>query len=524
MEPPEPLAGMVSSARRRLWGSRLVGDLTVWLGAGASVAAALWGLSRVVVAPWSDQGAVVVLAVAAVGGVGWWAAHRPTSAQAALWADQRLGGDDRLATAWELSATSASGPAARRQIAEAGRWAKETDRNRMGGDYPSAKVVILAATAAVAALALAAAPSLTDRARAEQQEVRQAVDREAEVVESLATRGPEALAERLGKLAESLAETRTLEEAIAALSSARLDLEERRAPNRPAENTALEGLATRLAQHPVGRGDDPASQLTDLASTMGGLSVAEREAVAGELAERAADFAGINDELAAALAEAAGALAGDGFDPGQAVEALGRAASEVSSAGLRAAAANAAAEAAAALSAAEGRLRDAVGQGSGRGTAAGEGRGAGQGRGSGQGDGSGQAGSGSQGQGAGSGGQGQGGAGAGGGTQAPGSGQGAGSVAGVGDNDPAEAPRYSSTVFEPPEEGLDEEIRVAIAGDNPGVVAGSAVGPSVANQALIPYTERLAEYRSAAFQSLERRPLPSHLTEVVQSYFTELEP
>ena len=61
-------------------------------------------------------------------------------------------------------------------------------------------------------------------------------------------------------------------------------------------------------------------------------------------------------------------------------------------------------------------------------------------------------------------------------------------------------------------------------GTDPGEVVGSAVAPSVANAPLVPYTERFSEYRSAALESLQRRPLPSHLTEVVQSYFTELEP
>ncbi len=523
MEAPESLIGLVASARRRLWGSRLVGEFTVWLGVGASASAALWGLSRVLVLPWADQAASILWTATVIGAVGWWAAHRPTSAQAALWADQRLAGEDRLATAWELSANSGRGPAARRQVAEAGRWAEGAERARMGGEYPSTKVMALAATAVASAVALALAPSLTDQARAEQLAVRQAVDAEMEVVEALASEGPGELPERLGQLAESLESAQTLEEAISALSAARLDLKESLSPNRLAENTALEGLATRLSQNPVGRGDDPASQLSDLAASLAGLSSAERQAVAGELAERAADFAGINDELASALADAASALADaasaladDGFDLSRAADALGRSASEVSSARRRAAAAAATAAAAAALAESENRLRNAQGQG-GQGPGRGDGPGQGQGSGSGgQGQGSG---GGGQGQGAGAGGQG-----AGGGGQSARSGQGAGSLTGVGDDDPAVPPRYSSTVFEPPAGGLGEEVRVPIEGDGPGELAGSAVGPSVANQSLVPYTELLAEYRAAALASLERRPLPSHLTEVVQSYFTELEP
>ena len=510
MPVPEPLLGLVLSARRRLWGWRLVSDLTVWLGAAAAGAAAVWGISRVAVVPWADRAVIVGTATALACGLGWWAAHRPSLSHAALWADHRLGGDDRLATAWELSALSDPGPAARRQIAEAGRWAGDADPGRLGAEYPSLRLAALAGMAVASALALALSPSLTDQALADQQAVRLAVEREAETLESLASEVPEELSERLGELVDALSGAESLEEAISALSSARLELEKGLDPNLPAENTALSGLAGRLSQSPIGRGDDPASQLSDLASSLAGLPPSVRQAAAAELAERASDFAGINEELASALADAASALGGDGFDLGQAAEALRQAASTVSAAQERAAAANAASEAAAALAESEARLRNARGQG-GAGQGEGEGRGGGSGGGSGQGQGAGQ------GQGSGSGG------GAGGGSSAS-SGVGAGSVAGTGDSDPAETPRYSSSVFEPPPGGLSEEVRVAIEGADPGEVIGLAGGPSTVNRPLVPYTERLAEYRAAALASLDRNPLPSHLTEVVKAYFTELEP
>ena len=98
-------------------------------------------------------------------------------------------------------------------------------------------------------------------------------------------------------------------------------------------------------------------------------------------------------------------------------------------------------------------------------------------------------------------------------------------MSGVGDDDPAQDPvSSSSSIFEPPPEGLGEEVHVPIGGTEAGDVAGSGVAPSVSNAALVPYVDRLAEYSSAALESLQRRPLPSHLTEVVQTYFTELEP
>lgn len=523
MYPPEPLVGLVASARRRLWFTRLIGELALGVGVGASGAAAVWGVSRVLVFPWADLVATGLLFGALVAVLSWWVFHRPTSAQAALWADHRLGGDDRLSTAWELSRTSRPGTAELWQMAEAGRWAAEADSRSLGGDLPPKRMLVLVVLAVAAALVLAVAPSVTDKALADSREVKEAVEREKALVENLASQAPEELAEELRELSDRLDEVDTLEEALSELSSSRLALEERLGPNRLAESTALTGLASRLSQNPVGRGDDPASQLSDLASSLEGMSAAQRQAVADELAARSADFAGSNDGLSAALAEAASALAGDGsFDIGQAAAALQQAAGQISSAQKQASRAAAAAATAAQLAEAEARLRTAQqgGVGSGQ-SGSGEGEGSGSGQGQGQGAGSGQ------GQGSGSGegeGSGQGSGGGQGGGQTNRSGMGQGSVSGVGDNDPATAPRYSSSVFEPPAGGLGEEVRVPIGATGPGEVAGSSTAPSVANAPLISYTERLAEYRSEALASLERRSLPSHLTEVVHSYFTELEP
>ncbi len=515
---PEPLAELLALARRRLWVSRLVGEGTLGLGIGAAGAAAVWGVSQVVVFQWADRVAWALLVAAVAGALGWWVSHRPTAAQAALWADHRLGGADRLSTAWELSRRPQVGRSGIRQIQAAGEWAAGVDTERLAGEYPSGRTVALSVLTVASALLLAISPSLTDQALIEIREVREVVDREVETIEDLAFQAPEGLSERLTNLAERLGETQTLEEALSELSSARLELEERLGPNRLAENTALAGLASRLSRHPVAQGEDPAAQLADLASSFGGMSEAQRQTVAQELADRATDFAGVNEELASALAEAASALAGQGLDPGLVADALERAAEQISSAQAGAAQQAAAAAAAAQLAEAEGRLRGAregrsqpgAGRGGGEGAGRGEGQGQGQGQGGGEGAGQGQ------GQGAGSG--------IGGGGQTDRFGVGAGSLSGDGDNDPAADPRYSSSFFEPPSGGLGEEVRVPIEGGDPGEVAGRSTAPSVANAALVPYVERFAEYRTAALESLERRPLPSHLTDVVQSYFTELEP
>ncbi|MCQ3804902.1 MAG: hypothetical protein KTV45_12515 [Acidimicrobiia bacterium] len=535
MPPAESLARLVALARRRLWAWRFLGEISLGLGIGATGAAAVWGVSRVVVFPWADGTAVAIIAVSILAALGWWAAHRPSSEEAALWADHRLGGEDRLATAWELSQLPWSSAAATRQGGAAGQWASAADPRDLRQEYLSGRMprmLGIVLTAVLSAAVLAAAPSVTDQALAESRVVREVVDREVEAIETMASESPEELARRLTELADQLGEAQTLEEALTELSTARLELEERLGPNRLAENTALQGLAARLSRLPGAQGEDPASQLEDLASSLGALSSAQRQAIAQELADRATDFAGINDELAAALEEAASALAEEGLDPAAVADAVGQAAAQLSSAQQAAEAASFRAAAAARLDEAEARLRNArqgegrPGSGEGQGSGQGQGDGSGQGQGQGQGEGSGQGQGQGQGQGSGQG-QGQGsgqGAGAGGGGQTGASGVGAGTVSGVGDNDPARDPLYSSSIFEPPAAGLGEEVHVPMDGTEPGEVVGSSRAPSVANAPLVPYTERFAEYRSAALESLQRQPLPSYLTEVVQSYFTELEP
>ena len=517
---PESLLRLVALARRRLWVSRLVGELTLGLGIGAAGAAAVWGISRVVVVPWADGVALTLVGVAVAGVLGWWVVSPPSGAQAALWADHRLGGEDRLSTAWELAERPRLAEAEVRQVKAAGSWAAGADRKGLRGEYPSVWMLVLVLLAVVSAGMMAASPSVTDEALAESRRVREVVDREVESIETLAEQSPEDLSEKLSELAERLSEAETLDEALSELSVARLELEERLGPNRLAETTALAGLASRLSRLPVGEGEDPAARLEDLASSLGSLTEDQLAALARELADRASDFAGIDDELAQALKDAASALAAEGLDPALASGALQRAAQQVSAAQARAAQASAQAAAASQLADAEERLRDAQ-EGGGR---QGSGEGEGSGQGEGQGSEEGRGGPSDQGPGSGAG-QGEIMGGGGGGQPPDPSGVGGGQIAGVGDDDPARDPVSSqASFFEPPPEGLGDEVHVPIDGTESGDVAGSSQAPSVANPALVPYVDRLADYRSAALESLQRRPLPSHLTEVVQTYFTELEP
>ncbi|MDE0189360.1 MAG: hypothetical protein OXN80_09695, partial [bacterium] len=91
MPPPESLRRLVALARRRLWVSRLVGEVVLGLGVGAAGAAAVWGVSRVFVLPAADGVALTLVAVSVAGVLGWWVVSPPSAAQAALWADHRLG-------------------------------------------------------------------------------------------------------------------------------------------------------------------------------------------------------------------------------------------------------------------------------------------------------------------------------------------------------------------------------------------------------------------------------------------------
>jgi hypothetical protein len=49
-------------------------------------------------------------------------------------------------------------------------------------------------------------------------------------------------------------------------------------------------------------------------------------------------------------------------------------------------------------------------------------------------------------------------------------------------------------------------------------------GEGIRNVPLAPYTERFAEYQSAALEALDRLTVPPALRDLVRTYFTELEP
>ncbi|MGI8513905.1 MAG: hypothetical protein ACR2NT_01980, partial [Acidimicrobiia bacterium] len=95
---------------------------------------------------------------------------------------------------------------------------------------------------------------------------------------------------------------------------------------------------------------------------------------------------------------------------------------------------------------------------------------------------------------------------------------------GSGDHDPSRDPSRSS-VFDPVEAGLGDEVRVDLTGGTtPGDPLGTATGQGLENVPLQSYTDRFTDYRNTALDSLDRMVIPADLADLVRQYFTELEP
>jgi hypothetical protein len=80
------------------------------------------------------------------------------------------------------------------------------------------------------------------------------------------------------------------------------------------------------------------------------------------------------------------------------------------------------------------------------------------------------------------------------------------------------------SVFDPVGFEQGEEVRVRLEGLEPGELRGRMEGEGIRNVPLAPYTERFAEYQSAALEALDRLTVPPALRDLVRTYFTELEP
>jgi hypothetical protein len=96
---------------------------------------------------------------------------------------------------------------------------------------------------------------------------------------------------------------------------------------------------------------------------------------------------------------------------------------------------------------------------------------------------------------------------------------------GRGDDDPSVTPERS-TVFDPVDEALGERERVDLApSDEQGEVRGLTDGRGgIENLPLVPYSDRIGEYRDTALGSLDGLMVPSSVRDVVRDYFTQLQP
>ena len=392
--------------------------------------------------------------------------------------------------------------------------------------------LLLAAVLAVTAVLLAVLPNPMDAVLAERAAVAQAAEEGAQQIERLREEieqaqelTPEAREELLRQLAELAEQLRAnpgqREEALADFSRLEEALRQKLDPRADARQAVLESLAAQLQAltgDQTGENadlSDAAELLEELAEQLAGMDAAERESVAGSLAQTAARAAQSGDaQLAQALAELAQAI-----QSGE-VEAAAQAAQATADALARAQGelANQAALQQVLAELQEGR--QAIAQ-AGRGQALAQGQGQQQGQGQGAGQGQSQRP-----------GQGQGQPGGGGGTKAdtlpPGSSTGrADQPQGAGQ--PGITGELDQQVYVPWERSQGSGDELFISGQDTGqgetqVRERTDPSPGTAEPALVPYYEVYYEYLDAANQTIERSYIPPGLQNYVRDYFSQLEP
>jgi len=369
---------------------------------------------------------------------------------------------------------------------------------------------------------LGGAPALSaDHATAIEKEAEN-VDKIADAVEQSEVEGSEELAEQLRQLAKELRQSSTLEEALQALDKTDASLRAKLDPTFLAQKAAAQGLVQDLTLRPLTPqgGPDPASQFSELARSLDGLSEQERQATAERLRELAASQASGNPTLSDQLSRAASALARG--DNAGAREALGEASTGAQSGFEGVRGQQAISESSRALDGVRARLGQAQNPGQGQGQGQGEGQGQGQGQGQDQGQ--------NQGQGQGQGQSGQGGQGGASGQiggVAPGqggaSGQGGkGSVGGG--NGQQHGTGVDSTIFDLVNRGsISDLLQVGIdGGSGDGDIVGRGDGPTERGESIIPYAQVLPRYLNDAADSLARLRLPPSMRGIVQNYFDGL--
>ncbi|MEM9134001.1 MAG: hypothetical protein AAGE88_16740 [Actinomycetota bacterium] len=492
---------------------------TAWVAPGVVAAAlAVVALGRVVPWGWPEPLAAALVVAALLVVVIAAAIQRLPLPVVARAADRGLATHDSFAAALQFERLE--GSFGERIATRAESLAAGADPATAAPFRPYGRRWLVAAVLAVGAVGLAVAPNPQDGIRAERAETRALLDALAEQLteeaEALAEELPDgaedpAVAELLAA-AEELRQADDLEAAQEALAEAQDALDARRSDNLAAQQAAAQGLERSLAQRPIAEaGESAAEQLAAAAEELDGLTAEEQEALAERLADLAATQELGSPEVAAALAEAAEALA-SGDVPG-AQAALGEAAQAQG-------AANAAVDGQLNLDQAAAALAEAQAAAEGSGQGAGEGQGEGSGDGQGQGDGDGQGAGQGQGQGAG---QGQGGDGAQGevGGAQGGTGEGQGGVGTPGGTD---QPRIDTnddqraTVVDTAEATDETPLGGTPTGDAAEVI-GEGDGPTTASLAQVPLSEVVADYTRRATEAADAQQLPADQQELVGDYF-----
>jgi hypothetical protein len=335
----------------------------------------------------------------------------------------------------------------------------------------------------------------------------------------------EALLEPLQSALEALQQgDLSREEAVAALSQAGVELRELQAANdsgalsrglaEAAQSTAADGAVAQALQ--AANLSQAGTALEQLATTLAQQSAQAQAQLASDLAAAAAALQAADPALAQQLATAADAL--QQGDVAAAQQALAAAAATLQERSGQETLAQQAAAAAAALEAGRQEVAQA-GQSGATGTTAGQG-GATSGGSDGQQGSGGQGGTGGAGEGSGQGGSGNGGS----GSDAGGVGGGVGGIGGeTGHSDNVYVPDFANLGDEP---GQAVELPAACV-TNPaacGALLGERPTGFDDEQSIVPYSDVYADYRDAAYAALDDEAIPLGLKGYVHDYFSSLEP
>ncbi len=479
----------------------------------AAVALGLVAIGWLVPWVWPEPAAIAVALVASVLVVGWAIVQPLPGHLVARAADRGLTTGDSFETA--LHFRTLDGPFGERIRTRAEHLAENADP-AVAAPFPShERRWGLAIGLAVLALVGGILANPQDDERAARAAAAEQIDALADGIEEQAAAladdpATAELAAELEALAEELRSTDDLLEAQEILEAKAEELEGRQPNDFASQRAAAEGLERSLADRPLAGApsSSAAEQLAALAESLDALSEEEQAALAERLADLAATQAAGDPATAAALEQAAAALANG--DVASARAALGEAALAQASAANAVAGQVANGQAAEGLRAAGEGLGsgegsgEGAGQGQGSGEGAGEGQGEGQGQGAGQG--SGQAGSGAQGQ-------------VGGATGGSGQGQGGQGTSGGGDQ-PRNDSNDGATIVDPASLIDGEDVNLGGSPNGQGSeVIGEGDGATGAGTTRVPVSDIISDYANRATTASGSGRFSPDQQELIGNYF-----